>query len=66
MTQHGVTGESRYLGFRDAFKRIAAEEGPAVLFAGTPQRVAWISLGGAIFFGTFEEARRRLDSVLPA
>lgn len=66
MTQHGVSGRSRYLGFRDAFSRVAAEEGVSVLFAGSAQRVAWISLGGAIFFGTFEEARRRLDALVPA
>eukprot|EP00753_Platysulcus_tardus_P009040 PLAT1777.3.p2 GENE.PLAT1777.3~~PLAT1777.3.p2 ORF type:complete len:281 (-),score=144.15 PLAT1777.3:71-913(-) len=60
MTQGGLPEAERYAGFRDAMRRIAAEEGVATLFSGITPRVMWISLGGAIFFGVFEELRRRL------
>lgn len=51
-----------YRGMVHGLQRICAEEGAARLFAGAVPRMLWISLGGAIFFGTFEEARRRLSS----
>lgn len=63
MTQAGVAPQDRYRGMVDAFRRIVREEGARVLFSGAKQRVLWISLGGAIFFGTFEEAKRRLSRV---
>lgn len=44
----------------DVYRR----EGFATLFAGVVPRVAWISLGGAIFFGTYEEAKRLTRSAL--
>jgi solute carrier family 25 S-adenosylmethionine transporter 26 len=59
----GGTGrERRYTGWLDAMRRIAAEEGPGALLAGVRPRVLWISLGGAVFFGAFEEFRRRLGA----
>eukprot|EP00004_Rigifila_ramosa_P014571 TRINITY_DN3325_c0_g1_i4.p2 TRINITY_DN3325_c0_g1~~TRINITY_DN3325_c0_g1_i4.p2 ORF type:complete len:193 (-),score=36.10 TRINITY_DN3325_c0_g1_i4:8-586(-) len=45
-----------YTGVGDAFRRIWREEGPAALYRGIAPRVAWISLGGAIFFGVYEQA----------
>lgn len=50
----------RYKGVLDAFIRIRREEGWKTLFAGIRPRVAWISIGGAIFIGSFEEFRRQL------
>ena len=47
-------------GWLDALRRIPVEEGSAALFSGIRPRVAWISLGGAVFFGTFEELQRRI------
>jgi solute carrier family 25 S-adenosylmethionine transporter 26 len=34
------------------------KEGMPALFSGIVPRVMWISLGGAIFFATYEEAKR--------
>ncbi len=34
------------------------KEGLGALFAGIVPRVMWISLGGAIFFGVYEESKR--------
>lgn len=34
------------------------KEGAGALFAGVVPRVMWISIGGAIFFGAYEEAKR--------
>jgi hypothetical protein len=39
---------------------VREEGGLPALFAGVRPRVLWISLGGAIFIGSFEELRRRL------
>lgn len=64
MTQTGLARELQYRGMLDGLRRVAAEEGVAALFAGLRTRVAWIGLGGAIFFGAFEESKRRLDAVL--
>lgn len=50
----------RYKGVIDAFVRISREEGYSTLFSGIKPRVAWISIGGAIFIGSFEEFRRQL------
>jgi solute carrier family 25 (mitochondrial S-adenosylmethionine transporter), member 26 len=57
----GSVGEAlRYAGWRDAAVRIVREEGAAALLSGMGPRVAWISVGGAVFIGSFEELRRRL------
>lgn len=60
MTQTRTAAADRYAGWSDAFRRITAEEGGAALFSGIRPRVAWISVGGAIFIGSYEEAKRRL------
>jgi solute carrier family 25 S-adenosylmethionine transporter 26 len=61
MTQTRTAAADRYTGVVDAFVRIRREEGPGALLAGIRPRVAWISLGGAIFIGSFEELKRRLS-----
>lgn len=63
MTQTGRPANERYAGWMDAMRRIPAEEGAAVLFSGVRPRVMWISFGGAIFIGSFEELKRRLGAV---
>ena len=59
MTQAAAARDG-YAGWSDALARIAREEGVGALFRGVHVRVAWISVGGAIFFGAYEEARRAL------
>lgn len=61
MTQiKAVDSPKRYTGWLDAFRCIVRDEGPLALFRGIHVRVAWISIGGALFFGAYEEARRFL------
>ncbi|KAI8846088.1 mitochondrial carrier domain-containing protein [Chytridium lagenaria] len=47
----GVEG---YSGIVSTFRRIVKEEGTSALFRGIGPRVTWISLGGAVFLGTYE------------
>ena len=61
MTQTNTAAEQRYRGVWHALRTIHAEEGWTALFAGIKPRVAWITLGGAVFIGTFEELKRRLS-----
>lgn len=57
MTQ-GVGG--KYEGLVHGLKTVAREEGAGALFSGVVPRIAWISLGGAIFFGGYEATRAYL------
>lgn len=43
--------------------RIAREEGVGKLFAGIQPRVMWISVGGFIFFGCYEETKKILRTL---
>lgn len=52
----------RYHGIGDTFRRVYTEEGVATLFSGLGPRVVWIGIGGIVFFGTYEEARRLLSA----
>jgi solute carrier family 25 (mitochondrial S-adenosylmethionine transporter), member 26 len=61
MTQTNTAQAERYTGVVHALKQIMREEGARALFAGIGPRVAWISVGGAIFIGSFEEFKRRLS-----
>ena len=58
--QHGVT----YTGMVNTMGRIYGDEGVTALFSGLVPRVAWISLGGAIFLGCYEEAKMQLINQL--
>lgn len=49
-----------YRGALDALGRIYREEGWRALFAGVQPRVMWISLGGALFFSSFEFCKQQL------
>jgi solute carrier family 25 S-adenosylmethionine transporter 26 len=63
MTQTLVASELRYTGVLHALTKVYEEGGVRALFAGIKPRVAWISVGGAIFIGSFEEYRRRISNV---
>ncbi|KAJ1978314.1 S-adenosylmethionine transporter [Dimargaris xerosporica] len=49
-----------YSGVTSTVKRIIAEEGWRALFSGVGPRVAWISLGGAVFLGVYEKAKKTM------
>lgn len=52
--------EHRYSILQTA-KRILQEEGYSAFFKGATPRVIQISLGGALWFGAFEEYKRQLS-----
>lgn len=56
MTQNAAA--PRYHGILHGIRTIAREEGPKTLFSGIGPRVVWISLGGAVFFGAYESAKK--------
>jgi solute carrier family 25 (mitochondrial S-adenosylmethionine transporter), member 26 len=58
MTQTKTAASKRYSGVLSALIGTFREEGARALFSGVKPRVAWISLGGAIFMGSFEEYSR--------
>ena len=51
--KHGI----KYKNAADVFGRVMREEGWKTLFSGIQPRVMWISIGGFVFFGAFEEYR---------
>ena len=61
MTQTLTAKAERYTGIRHALQHVYAEGGVAGLFAGIKPRVLWISVGGAIFIGSFEEYKRLMS-----
>lgn len=58
MTQSAVT--PKYNGIVHGITTIAKEEGAQALMSGVVPRVIWISLGGAVFFGAYEAAKKVL------
>ena len=56
----GGAGE-QYSGMVDAFRKIYATEGPAALMSGVAPRVMFISIGGFVFFGTYEKVKIMLQ-----
>lgn len=54
----------KYRGIIHGLRTIAQEEGPAALMSGVAPRVIWISVGGAVFFGAYEGAKKLLFPVL--
>ena len=55
----------QYTGIVDVFKRVVKEEGGKTLFSGLAPRVMWITIGGFVYFGAYEEVRRLLLPVFP-
>jgi solute carrier family 25 S-adenosylmethionine transporter 26 len=52
-----------YTSVVDVFTRVVREEGAGALLAGLRPRVIWISFGGAVFIGSFEELKRRVGGM---
>jgi len=50
-----------YKGMVNTMKRIHAEGGIPMLFSGVYPRTFWITLGGYVFFGAYEVAKRNLE-----
>jgi len=50
----------KYKGMISTMGRIYHSEGPATLFSGIVPRVFWISIGGAVFLGAYEQAKTSL------
>jgi solute carrier family 25 S-adenosylmethionine transporter 26 len=48
----------------DIFGRILREEGSRAFFAGVAPRVTWISIGGAIFLGSYQWAINTMNGVV--
>ena len=67
MLQRRKHGEDRARGLQvfRLFAQINQEEGLGGLFKGVGPRVAWISVGGAIFLGTYQWAWNRLGTQSP-
>ena len=42
------------------FQRIVRDEGAATLLSGIQPRVMWIGIGGFVFFGAYEGAKRAM------
>lgn len=52
----------RYSGWRDCFEQVWRQEGLRGMSAGFTSRVAWISLGGFVFFGAYDAFKNLLTS----
>ena len=51
-------------GFAKTMQQIVRKEGAAGLFGGVGPRVVWMSLGGLIFLGCYEQAKTSLIDVV--
>ncbi|CAL1380057.1 unnamed protein product [Linum trigynum] len=56
---------NQYKGVMDCVQTVIREEGPAALLKGIGPRVLWIGIGGSIFFGVLESAKRKLAERRP-
>ncbi|ORX94079.1 mitochondrial carrier [Basidiobolus meristosporus CBS 931.73] len=57
-----LSGHHQYSGIFGTMRRIYAEEGLRALFSGIGPRVMWISIGGYIFLGVYEKAKKTIGS----
>lgn len=53
----------RYTDIVDTMRRVWSEGGASSLFAGMQPRVAWISIGGFVFFGAYELTKKSIISL---
>jgi len=61
MLEQKAAGEAkRYVGTLQTLRTIQAEEGVMALFKGIAPRVTWITIGGFIFFGAYEQSTKLL------
>lgn len=56
--------EVQYRGPWDVVQRTWQQDGAVALWRGLQPRVFWITLGGFVFFGAYEEAKRWVEPVL--
>lgn len=61
MTSAADGGGADYRGWCDAVARIAREEGVLALWKGIAPRLAWVTLGSAVWYGTYESLRVVLE-----
>ncbi|KAI8845306.1 mitochondrial carrier domain-containing protein [Chytriomyces cf. hyalinus JEL632] len=54
LSAKSLAGEREYNSIPGSFRKIVAEEGFGALFKGIGPRVTWISIGGAVFLGSYE------------
>lgn len=47
-----------YNGFLDVVRKVRKTEGTKTFFSGIGPRVTWITVGGFVFFGTYETAKK--------
>ena len=53
-----MTSPDRYKGLIQAATLIHREEGTRAFLRGIEPRIMWIGIGGFVYFGAYEEARR--------
>ncbi|KAF0696005.1 Aste57867_13218 [Aphanomyces stellatus] len=53
-----------YRGMKDTFVRVYTQEGWQTLFSGVKPRTMWITIGGFVFFGVYEQASASLSTML--
>mmetsp|Transcript_30085 Transcript_30085/g.85866 ORF Transcript_30085/g.85866 Transcript_30085/m.85866 type:complete len:278 (+) Transcript_30085:56-889(+) len=56
LERHGEGVAKKYVGTLGTLSTIAKEEGALALYKGIGPRVTWITIGGFIFFGAYEQA----------
>ena len=63
MTNNGADSAGvKYSGMVDCLSRVYAEGGLPRLFSGVSARVMWITIGGFVFFGSYEQAKAAISS----
>jgi solute carrier family 25 S-adenosylmethionine transporter 26 len=58
-----MTSPDAYTSVGQAIRKVYAEEGFSAFFKGIEPRVMWIGIGGFVFFGAYEEARRGITTL---
>lgn len=58
-----MTSPESYTGVLQTINKVRTEEGTRALFRGIEPRVMWIGIGGFVFFGAYEEARKVVSVV---
>lgn len=53
-----------YRGVRDVWQQTVSGEGYGALWKGVQPRVFWISLGGFVFFGAYEESKKLVEPLI--
>lgn len=56
MLESASEGQKKYVGTIQTLRSVASEEGALALFKGIQPRVFWITIGGFVFFGAYEQS----------